>query len=226
MLTALIGLALFAAALVWLHRAKARDVDLCAAELGLRRVEGKVESRGRTPEGLAFHELLWLRGTLDGLPADVAERRVRLPIHDRYRRQRSSLFTVLSVSRPRASTRTFRLQPVGLMGGIENLMHEPPPAVPTGDAAFDAAYRLYAEDAGAAVLALTPELRQGILAVRASVAGPLPPSAASYFAAGLLLGTFEIGADRASYSVYGTPSRKIALHLKAVGPLLARLAAA
>jgi len=219
-----VGLVVFIGALVWLYLAKSRDIDRAASLLGLSRVKEKVESRGTTAEGLAFHELLWLTGTLEGMPAEVAERRLRLPINDTFRRQRSSHFTVLRLDGGAEQAPGFRLQPVGLMGGLESLLQETPAITPTGDPAFDSAYRLYADQGSAAILRLTPELRQAILAMRAKVAGKLPASAAGYLASGLLLGTFECEAGRASYTVYGTPNRKIAEHLREVAPLLARLA--
>jgi hypothetical protein len=49
-------------------------------------------------------------------------------------------------------------------------------------------------------------------------------NAAGGLAAGLLLGTFEVGPGRASYWVFGTPSRKVAAHLQLAAPILAQLA--
>ena len=220
------GMVLLGGVLAWLYVSKKRDVAGCGEALGLDPVAESIERRGTSAEGFAFQELLRLRGTLSDLDAEVWERTVRRPIDVRFRRQRGSYFSALSLAPVRTGVRPFRLQPAGVMGALEAVMsEEPAPVVRTGDAEFDAAYRLYADDAGAALLLLGADLRRDLLAFREATAGDLPANAGGYFASALLAGGFEIGPDRAWYRVFGTPTRKIGAHLKQAAPLLARLAA-
>ena len=222
----IVGMVVLGGVLAWLYVSKKGDVAACGEALGLGPVAETIGRRGTSAEGFAFHELLRLRGTLGGLDAEVWERKVRRPIDVRYRRQRGSYCSALSLAPVRAGVRPFRLQPVGVMGALEAVMSDDPArVVRTGDAGFDAAYHLYADDAGAALLVLGAELRRDLLAFRAATAGELPANAAGYLASALLAGSFEIGPERAWYRVFGTPSRKIGAHLEQAAPLLARLAA-
>jgi hypothetical protein len=226
MFTFLIGLAVLGGVLFWLHRMKSADVAACAAVLGLSPA-GTRSTRGTTAEGFEFHETLTLAGTMHGCAAEVAERRVR---YNRgrpsgARRQQGSLLTVLRLMAVTPRAVTFRLQPAGMMGAIERLQQgETPPVVATGDAAFDAAWRLYAPEPAAALLVLTPARREAIMALRAQAGVPLPANAAGAMASALLIGTLEVTAAEVSYTLLGTPSKKIALHLQAAAPLLADLA--
>jgi hypothetical protein len=221
----IVGMVMLGGVLAWLYVSKKGDVAGCGEVLGLRPVAETIERRGTSAEGFAFQELLRLRGTISGLDAEVWERKVRRPIDVRYRRQRGSYFSALSLAPVRAAVRPFRLQPVGVMGALEAVMSDAPaPVVSTGDADFDAAYRLYTDDAAAALVVLGAELRRDLLAFRQATAGDLPANAGGYLASALLAGSFEIGPERAWYRVFGTPSRKVGAHLKQAAPLLARLA--
>lgn len=220
------GLAIIMAVLVWLYRSKQTDVAACAAALGLERVSDTIERRGDTPEGLAFYDLLRARGIVAGCGAEVWERTVRRPVDVKFRKSRGSIFTLLELTPTRLPSATFRLQPAGAMGLVEDLMKGTPTAHATGDTAFDQAFRLYAEDAASAFAVLTPALRSDIMAFRRSVAGDLPASRAGNLAASTVLGSFVIAADRVSYGAFGTPSAKIGAHLRQAVPLLVRLAGA
>ena len=221
-----VGFVVFVAALVWLYRSKQTDVAACAAALGLEQVSDTIERRGDTPEGLAFYDLLRARGTVAGRSADVWERTVRRPVDVKFRKSRGSILTLLELAPARLPAATFRLQPAGAMGVVEDLMKGTPTAHATGDAAFDRAFRLYAEDAASALAVLTPALRSDIMAFRRSVAGDLPASGVGNLAAGTVLGSFVIAADRVSYGAFGTPSATIGSHLRQAAPLLTRLAGA
>lgn len=220
----LTGIVVLAAVLVWLYRSKQSDVAACAAALGIARVSDTVERRGETPEGLAFHDLLRGRGTVAGCDAALWERQVRRPVDVKYRKSRGSSLTLLELTLTRRPDATFRLQPAGSMGFVEQLMKSVPTAIATGDAVFDEAFRLYAEDAATALVVLTPAVRDDIMAFRRSVAGDLPVSGAGNLAAGNILGSFVIDGDRVSYAAFGTPSSKIGEHLRQAAPLLVRLA--
>lgn len=117
----------------------------------------------------------------------------------------------------------FRLQPVGFMRTLEQMHQEAPSPVPTGEAAFDAAYRLYTDDPAAALAVLAPDLRRDVLAFRAAVSGNFETSGVGGLASALLMGSFDIGRESSTYYVYGSPTRKIAEHLKAAAPLVLRL---
>lgn len=220
----LVGMVMFAAALVWLHRSKQAGVTACASALGLAGVSGRIERRGETAEGLAFYEQLRARGTLAGCGAEVWERQVRRPVDVKYRKSRGSTLTVLELKPGRLPGHRCRLQPTGMMGVVEHLMKGAQDPVATGDAAFDAAFTLYADEAAGALVALPVELRRDMLAFRESVTGKLPSSGAGNLAASLVVGSFEVGPDRVAYGAFGTPSGKIGAHLRQAAPLLARLA--
>ncbi len=226
MFTFLIGLAVLGGVLFWLYRMKSADVAACAAVLGLAPAASR-STRGTTAEGFEFHETLLLAGTLHGCVAEVAERRVRYNLGrpSGARRQQGSLLSVLRLTALSPRVATFRLQPAGMMGAIEQVQQgATPPVVATGDAAFDAAWRLYAPDPAAALLVLTPARRAAIMALRDQAGVPLPANAAGAMASALLLGTLEVTASGVSYTLYGFPSKKIGLHLQAAAPLLADLA--
>jgi hypothetical protein len=220
------GFVFVVAVLIWLYRSKQSDVAACATTMGLVRVSDRVERRGETPEGLAFYDLLRAKGTVSGWGAEVWERTVRRPVDVKYRKSRGSILTRLELTPALPPTARFRLQPAGAMELVEDLMKGTPTAHATGDAAFDQAFKLYAEDAASALAVLTPALRHDIMAFRRSVAGDLPASRAGNLAAGTVLGSFVIAADRVSWDAFGTPSGKIGAHLRQAAPLLVRLAGA
>lgn len=219
---AAIGLLLFVAALVWLYQAKARDRARCASILGLTVIPRGEQRRGTTSEGCDFHESVVMAGTIESARVEVAERIVRFPIGARAKRNRGSYFTVLSFL-DAAPVASFRLQPVGLLGTLEEFLHDPPPTVLTGDAEFDAAFRLYAVDATAVLLVINSERRRALLALRATVAGFRPSSPAGKLASGLLVGTLECAGGRLSYAVFGTPNAVIGQHLAQAARVLGAL---
>ncbi len=223
MLGFMAGAVVLVAVLVWLYRSKRSDVAACAAALGLAPVADMIERRGETPEGLAFHDLLRGKGTVAGCEAGLWERQVRRPADVRFRKARGSSLTLLELTPPRPPSVVFRLQPAGTMGLVEHLMKGPPTVHATGDGTFDQAFRLFTEDAAGALALLTPAMRSDILAYRRAVAGDLPLSAAANLAAGSILGSFVVEADRVSCWIFGTPSGKIGGQLLQAAPLLVRL---
>ncbi len=220
---AIVAVIVMAAVLFWLFRQNAADIDAAASTLGLRRAATRVTTRGTSAEGFAYVETTLLEGTIAGTPAALSVRTVKRR-QNKYRRHGSEM-TVLTLRPGRPMVLRVRLQPAGMLESLEWLQKgEPPETVPTGDPAFDAAYRLYASDAAVARAVLTTDLRRDILALRERVAGPMPSGAASGMAAGLLLGTFDVEPDAARYVVYGSPTAAVAAHVHAAVPLLLRLA--
>ena len=124
---------------------------------------------------------------------------------------------------PLAASTAFRLQPVGMLRAVENYQQGAPEIVPTGDSDFDAAFHLYTSNERGALAVLTPDLRRDLLAFRQTVAGILTQSLASRLASPYLLGSIEVGPGLIRYSLSGSPSAKIAEHLKLVASLLVRL---
>lgn len=218
----IIGLIIILAVLVWLYRAQKQSFTDCASILGMPQATTRSETNGTTSEGFYFHQSLLLKGSIEGVPAEVCIRNIR---HSKFRTtgRHGSQFTVLALFPTRSLTPAYRLQPAGMMGVIESLQHRTPNAVPTGDSDFDAAYHLYTSDARSALAALTPTLRRDLLAFRQNVASMLTDSLASKLASAFLLGSIEVEPNLVRYSLPGSPSAKIAEHLKQVAPLLARL---
>ena len=88
----------------------------------------------------------------------------------------------------------------------------------------EAANIAYCPEPTRAIVVLSPELRQALLAFRASVSGSEPGSVSNYLTSANLLGTFDVSPTGASYYVYGSPTKKLAEHVKRAAPLLARIA--
>jgi hypothetical protein len=218
----IIGIIAIVAVLVWLYKASDKGIADCSAILGLPRVPAPVHSSGTSSEGFYFYQSLYLKGSLEGVPAELAVRNVK---HRKTRtgRHAGSHFTVLTLLPTQPLGTSFRLQPAGMMGVIEELQHGAHITAPTGDAAFDAAFRLYTTDAPGAVAVLTPDMRRDLLAFRDHVAGPLPDNVAGKMASAFVLGSIEVEPGKVLYSLYGSPSLKIATHLQHVVPLLVRL---
>lgn len=223
MIPVLIGLAALAFALYWLSRLKQKDVGETAAVLGLSVIASGAESRGTTAEGFDFHQRVLARGVVAGVPAELATRTVRTKAFRRARRTPTQL-TVLTLRPTQPVVVALRLQPSGLMRDLESMFHDAPAARPTGDGPFDAAYHLYSGESQKALTVLSPELRQALLGFRATSAVSQPGSTTDYVTSANLLGTFEVSGDSASYYVYGSPTKKLAEHLKQAAPLLAALA--
>ena len=219
---AIIGIIIIVAVLIWLYRFQMKAFADCASILGMPQATTRSETNGTTAEGFYFHQSLLLKGSIEGVPAEVCIRNIR---HSKFRTtgRHGSQFTVLALFPTRPSAAAFRLQPVGMMAVIETLQQGYPTAVPTGDSDFDAAFHLFTSDSRGALAALTPDLRRDLLLFRQTVASILTDSLASKMASAYLLGSIEIEPQLVRYSLPGSPTAKIAEHLKLVAPLLARL---
>lgn len=211
-------------AAVWLlFKLKQKDVAGCTAMLGLTRAAQRRVTRGRTPEGWDFTDILLATGTIEGLPAELRERGIRGPWLPKTRRSETQ-FTLLALTPARAPRAALRLQPAGVLRTTEQLVSGAPAIVLTGDAAFDAAYHLYSNDPPAALLAVSADLRGDLMQIYTSSQVGKTKTLANAMTAGLLLGTFDIGSEHAIYYVYGTPTTTVATQLKAIAPILSRLA--
>ena len=207
---AIIGIIIIVAVLIWLYRAQMKSFAECASILGMPQATTRSETNGTTAEGFYFHQSLLLKGSIEGVPAEVCIRNVRRT-KVRNSRQAGSQLTVLALFPTRSASTAFRLQPVGMLRAVENYQQGAPEIVPTGDSDFDAAFHLYTSNERGALAVLTPDLRRDLLAFRQTVASPY------------LLGSIEVGPGLIRYSLSGSPSAKIAEHLKLVASLLVRL---
>ncbi len=217
-----IALALFAAALYALSRLKQKDLNEAAAAVGLSRVAHSPGVKGTTAEGWPCRDSEVARGTLAGLTVTLINRsipKVLTPRRDRVATQ----FTILSLHPPTPPPTPMRLQPVGWSRGLEAITQSPPPVVPTGDVAFDNAWHLYTDAPTAALLLLTPDVRTSLVAWR-NACVPEGPAWTEQASSALLLGSFEITSDRASYVLYGSPTRKTGAHVAGTVSLLTTLA--
>lgn len=220
----IVGLVLFAAALWFLYRLKARDIAACAAVLGLTPGDGR-STRGVTPEGFTYYQRAVLQGTMLGCPATVWSRTVKHPRLGKYR-NRGSEFTVLELTLDRPVRTGLRLQPAGVLGVLESWMQGPPLDVVPVDAGFDAAYVVHASHLIEARAVLSAPMRDKVLAFRSRVAGNLPATAAGQLSSGLVLGTFFLAETTAAYAMFGSPTKAVAEHVKAAAPILLELATA
>jgi hypothetical protein len=216
----LLVLAGLAIALAALYRANARDRAALARTLGLAPV-----ARGRASEsvhpvmGPCFETPL-MRGTLDGVPAEVLARTIRRL--GRRNPNARSAFTVLRLRVPTSAPR-LRIEPRGT-GTMLASLGEGEPEIATGDAGFDADWRVSGPRPAEALALLSPELRATLTALRASLAPGLPDSALGRFSGDLMVGTFEIGDGRLDYAAMGTPTPGLAAHLAAAVPCALALA--
>lgn len=217
-----IGLALFAVVLYALSRLKQKDLNEAAAALGFSRVAHTPGIKGTTAEGWECRDTEVARGSIAGLTATLVNRsipRALAPKRDRVATQ----FTILSLHLPSAPPAPMRLQPVGWSRGLEAITQSPPAVVPTGDAAFDSAWHLYTDAPTAALLLLTPEVRASLVAWR-NACVPEGPAWTEHASSALLLGSFEITPDRASYVLFGSPTGKTGAHVAGTVTLLTSLA--
>lgn len=228
-----LALLVFAAAIWFLRRLKQRDVADCAAVLGLPPAGDHRSSRGTTPEGFAFYQRAVLDGSLLGRPAALWSRTVRHPRRARSRRHRGGEFTILELTLERPVRTAIRLQPAGVLSTLEGWIQGEASDLVAIEPRFDAAYVTHAGSATAALLVLTPPLREKILAFRAQVPGAPPRPAdgalaagAGALASGLVLGTFHLHDTTAAYALHGSPTKATAAHVRAAAPLLLELAAA
>jgi len=221
-MTFFIALALFAAALYALWRLKQKDLNEVAAALGLSRVAHAPGIKGTTAEGRPCSDSEVARGSLAGLTATLVNRsipRILAPKRDRVATQ----FTILSLHLPSPPPAPLRLQPVGWSRGLEAITQSPPPVVPTGDTAFDAVWHLYTDVPTAALLLLAPDVRAALVAWR-NACVPEGPAWTAHASSALVLGSFEITPDRASYVLFGSPTRKTGAHVAGTVGLLTTLA--
>lgn len=218
----LLGLVLFAAAIWFLYRLKARDVADCAAALALAPGDGR-STRGTTPEGFRYYQRAVLQGTMLDCPATLWSRSVRHPRLGTHR-NRGAEFTVLELTLARPARAPIRLQPAGLLGTLESWMQGPPLDVVSIDETFDGAYVVHAAHAADARAILSAPMRARLLAFRSQVAGTLPSTTAGRLSSGLMLGTFFVEGTTAAYAIFGSPTRAVAEHVKVAAPLLLDLA--
>jgi hypothetical protein len=210
-------------ALWFLVRIKRRDTAHCREVLGLE-VAPRETAKGTTPEGFAYAQRAVLRGTMLGRSAKLWERAVRHPRIAKLHRTGSQM-TVLEFTLDHPVRVPLRIQPTGLLEGLETFVSGPAADRVPVDPAFDAAYVVYTDRATEAMLVLTPALREKILALRATVARNLPASTAGKIASGLTLGTFVLEGNTASYATFGSATRATAEHVRQAAPLLLELAA-
>ncbi|MBP6715842.1 MAG: hypothetical protein KAY59_08310 [Acidobacteria bacterium] len=221
-LVAVVGIALFVLALYGLRRLKQKDVADAAGVLGLTIVAAAPTHKGTTAEGWPCHDTVVATGQLGGMRAELIARSIPNLLTPRKERV-ASQFTLLRLSPSTPPAASLRLQPTGLSRAIEQLTHNAPTPLLTGDAAFDDAFHVYASDPDPALRLLTPELRSPLVAF-AAASVPAGWKPAQQLAAGLVLGSFDITTERITYSAFGSPTRKVAEHIAGVGPLLVALA--
>lgn len=223
-MTFLIALVLFGAAGFWLYRSSNEALDQCRRTLGFEKAGERRLVQGQSQEGFHYHQALLFEGVLDGLPAEVHSRTVS---HGQgtLQRRRGSQFTLLTIVPAQPLPASFRLQPAGLLRAVEHYQQGAPEIVSTGDAAFDAAYHLYADDPAAAIRAVLSPVRQALLTFRDTESrGANMDSVAGKMASAFMLGSIEVTTASVSYLLMGSPSATIAQHLKRVAPVLVSLA--
>jgi hypothetical protein len=220
-----VGLILFGVALWFLFRLKQQDLANCQQVLGLAPAAKTAVERGTTPEGFAFVDQLVLQGTMHGLPASLTHRTVRSPIAPKMQRKGSS-FTVLSFTLARPARINLRIQPAGMLEGLESVVRggATDRVARTGDATFDNAFVIYSDSPAAALDVLTPALRERLLTFRTEASGGILTDATpGKLASAFILGTFHIEGATASCLAFGSPTKATAEHVKAAAPLLLEL---
>lgn len=217
----LLGLVAIAGVVYWLARANAKDRHRMAEILGLVVVPKGEQERGKDYTLGNFHQSLAMHGEMHGRPAGVWVRSVRR--FTRHNSRNMSLQTVLAFDLKGESPTSFRIEPA-LTGKLQSWFGGDQPAIPSGDLEFDRLFRFTSQDGAAAIRILTPEIRERLLAFRKAVAGEMPDSDLARFSGDLMMGTFAIEGKRATYTVAGTPSEKIARHFAIAGPFLAEFA--
>lgn len=213
----ILGLIAIAGAVYWLGQSNAKDRQQMAEILGLVVVPKGEQERGNDYTLGYFHQTLLMRGELHGHPAGVWLRSVRR--FTKHNSKNMSLQTVLAFELQRECKISFRIEPA-LTGQLQSWFGGDQPSIPSGDPEFDKGFRFTSQDANAAMQMLTPEIRGLLLAFRKGVVGELPDSALGRFSGDLMMGTFAVEGTRATYSVAGTPSEKIAKHFEMAGSFL------
>lgn len=222
-----VGILLFAAALWYLYHLKQQDLAHCQQVLGLTPVKGAAVERGTTPEGFAFIDQVVLQGVMHGLPATLLHRTVRSPIAPKMQKKGSS-FTVLSFDLARPPRVSLRIQPAGMLAGVESLTRGAEASADriSIDDEFDRAFVVYSNTPAEVMTVLTRPLRARLLAFRTQIAGSHPDSVATKLASPFLIGTFHIEGATARYLAYGSPAKATAEHVKSASPLLLQLSTA
>lgn len=221
-----VGMLLFAAALWYLYHLKQQDLANCQQVLGLTPVKGATVERGTTPEGFAFIDQVVMQGVMHGLPATLVHRTVRSPIAPKMQKKGSS-FTVLSFALARPARVSLRIQPAGMLTGVESLTRGPEASAADRiaiDEEFDRAFVVYSDKPSEVLTVLTPPLRDSLLNFRTQLAGTSPDSVAAKLASPFLVGTFHIEGTTARYLAYGSPTKATAEHVKSAAPVLLELA--
>lgn len=218
---AIIGLLVIAGAVYGLAQANFKDRQRMAEILGLAVLPKGAQETGEDDTLGHFHQTLAMCGEMHGHPACVWVRSVRRLTQSNAKN--TSLQTVLAFDLKGANARAFRIEPA-MTGKLQSWFGGDQPALPSGDAEFDRLFRFTSQDANAAKKILTPEMRRLLLAFRQGVVGDMPDSSLGRFSGDLLMGTFAIEGSRATYTVSGTPSEKIAKHFEMAARFLAEFA--
>jgi hypothetical protein len=217
----IIGLVAIAGILYWLARANSKDRQRMAEILGLTVLPKGEQERGKDYTLGQFHQTLAMHGEMHGHPAGVWLRSVRR--FTKHNSKNMSLQTVLAFDLEGDCTTAFRIEPA-LTGKLQSWFGGDQPAIPSGDPAFDRLFRFTSQDGNAAIRILNPEMRELLLAFRKAVVGEMSDTALERFSGDLTMGTFAVEGNRATYTVPGTPSEKIARHFEMAGGFLAEFA--
>lgn len=223
-----IGLAAIGGVLVWLARTNSADATRITEALGLQPTRGTA-ARGDDPLLGRYSDHVFATGQVHGWDTVLA-RRVVYRTGRHITRNRSHQI-VLHMTLPRPARALVRVEPArtgtlaaaaarALGGGTTTQW----PEVATGDVPFDAAYRVTAPDAAAAVTLLPPNVRSAMLAARAAAAPTAPTNAAGRVAADLVGPTFAVDHGRATCTLNGTPTARLLPALEAAAAALAHLA--
>ena len=217
----IIGLLVIAGVVYGLAQANVKDRQRMAEILGLAVLPKGAQETGEDDTLGHFHQTLAMCGEMHGHPACVWVRSVRRLTQSNAKN--TSLQTVLAFDLKGANAKAFRIEPA-MTGKLQSWFRGDQPALPSGDAEFDRLFRFTSQDANAAERILTPEMRRLLLAFRQGVVGDMPDSSLGRFSGDLLMGTFAIEGSRATYTVSGTPSEKIAKHFEMAARFLAEFA--
>ncbi|NJM37435.1 MAG: hypothetical protein HC845_05980 [Akkermansiaceae bacterium] len=217
----ILGLMVFAAALYWLAQANTKDRQTMAEILGMVVVQKGEEERGKDYVLGNFRQSLAMQGEMHGRPAGVWVRSVRR--FTKHNSKNMSLQTVLAFDLKGESQTAFRIEPA-LTGKLQSWFGGDQPVISSGDPEFDRLFRFTSQDSSAAIQILNPEMRNQLLAFRKAVVGDMPNSDLGRFSGDLMMGIFAVEGNRATYTVAGTPSEKIARHFAMAGPFLAEFA--
>jgi hypothetical protein len=218
---AILGLLAIAGGVYWLAGMTAKDRQRMAEILRLQLLKNGPQETGQDHILGHLHQTLAMQGEMCGYPAGVWLRSVRR--FTKLNSKNQSLQTVLAFDLKRDCGVAFRIEPA-LTGKMQSLFGGDQSAVPSGDAEFDKLFRFTSEEADIAGRLLTDDMKKVLLAFRKSVVGEMPDSALGQFSGDLLMGTFAVEGTRATYTVSGTPSEKIARHFEIAAQFLAEFA--